>query len=545
MRRQAIRWWQALAKAQKNFLSGALILTVAIVAVKIIGAIYKIPLANLLGTVGMNYYNDAYQIYSLLYVLSTVGVPVAIARMVSESVTHNRLTEPKRILKISTGMFAAIGFALMILLMALAGPLSKLLASERVNLCIYLIAPSIFLVGVSSTIKGYFQGYKCMTTSAVFQVLEAGFKLFGLVLVCYMVYLQGIADPMTLACGGVLGVTFGSFAATIYMLISILREKEFGRDTEGSLPARSASTIAKTVLTLAIPISLSNAVLSLSSTIDMILVKWSLGQFGMANEQVLHTYGAYSGATFSLFNLPPTLTSSIGIAVLPFLTSAFAAGKLQEAHRNIRSSAKVLAIIAMPCALGMSVMSEAIVKLLYIEDYWAVGIPTLRVLALAIFFVAFAPLTNSYLHAVGRVRITLLSMGAGALAKILVNLLLVPQIGIMGAPVGTFVCYGLIIALNLIFIARYLNFRFPLSVFWKPLISSVFCSAAAYGSWWLLCRIGLSSKLALFPALGVAVAVYAICLLLFKVLAKEDMTFIPKGEKIGALLERKGWLHEE
>lgn len=533
-----------MAKAQKNYLSGAFILTIAIVAVKIIGAIYKIPLANRLGDEGMNYYNDAYTIYSLLYVLSTVGVPVAIARMVTESVAHNRLTEPKRILKISTGMFAAIGFGLMLLLMALAGPLSKLLDSDGVNTCFYLIAPSIFLVGISSTIKGYFQGYKSMTSSAIFQVLEAGFKLFGLILVYYMVYSRGITNPMILACGGILGVTFGSFAATVYMVISALREKNFGRDTEGSLPPRDRGTIAKTVLTLAIPISLSNAVLSLSSTIDMVLVKYSLGLRDMSEEVVRQTYGAYSGASFSLFNLPPTLTSSIGIAVLPFLTAAFTSGKFKEAHQNIRSSSKVLALIAMPCALGMSVMSEPIIKLLYIEEFHDVGIPTLAVLSLSIFFVSFCPLTNAYLHSVGRVKITLLSMGCGAAAKILVNLLLVPQIGIIGAPIGTFVCYGLIVLLNLIFIKRYMKFRFPLNVFWKPLVSSAICCATAYGSWWILCKAGLSLKLALFPALGVAVVVYIICLLLFKALAKEDMTFLPKGQKIGAILERKGWLHD-
>ncbi len=533
-----------MAKAQKNFLSGALVLTLSVVAVKIIGAIYKIPLANLLGPVGMNYYNDAYQIFSMLFVLSTVGVPVAIAKMVSESVAHNRLTEPKKILKISTGMFAALGFILMILLIALAPALSGLLASDRVNTCFYLIAPAIFLVGISSTIKGYFQGYKCMTPSAIFQVLEAGFKLVGIAIVGYMILGQGIKDPLILACGGILGVSFGSFAATIYMLITIIREKEFGKDTEGSLPSRSGGAIAKNILTLAIPISLSNAVLSLSTTIDMVLVKRSLRLFGLTTEEILHTYGAYTGSTSSLFNLTPTLTATIGIAVLPFITSAFAAGKREEAFRNIRSSAKVLALIAMPAALGMSTLSEPIVKLLYVDSFHSIGSPSLMILAPSIFFVCFSTLTNTYLHSIGKVFASLISMGVGAIAKIAVNLLLVPKIGILGAPISTVVCYGLIVTLNLIFIAYYMKFRFPLSVFIKPLCSSILCCAAAYGSWWGLCAMGLSATLALFPAILVAVMVYAICLLLFKAIAKEDLVFIPKGEKIGRILERKGWLHE-
>lgn len=150
-----------MSKVQKNFLSGALILTVANVIVKIIGAIYKIPLANLITPTGMDYYNDAYQIYSLLFVISTAGVPVAIAKLVSESIVAGRLREPKKILGISLKMFAVISFSLMVLVIVFARPLSLMLSNNSTNYCIYMIAPSIFLVIISAAIKGYFQGYKC------------------------------------------------------------------------------------------------------------------------------------------------------------------------------------------------------------------------------------------------------------------------------------------------------------------------------------------------------------------------------------------------
>ncbi|MBQ7090037.1 MAG: oligosaccharide flippase family protein, partial [Clostridia bacterium] len=151
-----------MSKIQKNFMSGALILSVANILVKIIGAIYKIPLSNMIDTIGMNYYNDAYQIYSLLFVLSTAGVPIAIAKMVSESLVAKRLEEPKKILGISTKIFALIGAAFTLLLIGFSPMLSRMLSSETTNYCLVLIAPAIFLVATTSTIKGYFQGYKCM-----------------------------------------------------------------------------------------------------------------------------------------------------------------------------------------------------------------------------------------------------------------------------------------------------------------------------------------------------------------------------------------------
>lgn len=544
-----------MAKAQKNFLSGALILTVANIMVKIIGAVYKIPLANGIGEVGMNFYNDAYQIFSLLFVLSTAGVPVAIAKMVSESIVDKRYKEPKKILGISTGIFAVIGFVLMVALILFAPLLSKGLNSGSLNYCLLLIAPAVFLTSVTATIKGYFQGYKYMTPTAIFQVIEAAFKLVGLGIVFIMLK-KGTTDPMILACGGILGVTFGSFAAGVFLLLRYLREKDLGRNISNYLPSRSKSVIAKTTLTLAIPISLSSAVMSLTSTLDMFTVKYCLERYGtsflgiindkLLDEYVQSTYGSYAGATWSLFNLPPTLTTTVGIAVLPFLTTALAEKKIGEAFINMRSSAKVVALIAMPCALGMSAMSEPIIKFLYRESYWNVAIPTLRLLAISIFFVAFVSLTGVFLQAAGKVKTSLLTMGIGGAMKLIVNAVMVSRIGIMGSPLGTFACYGTIAVLNVYFIYRYIGFRLPIrATVLKPLLCSALCSGAAYGVWAGLHHLcHLSSNLSLIAGLAVAVVVYAISLLLFKVLAKEDMAFIPKGAKIGAFLEKKGWIHE-
>lgn len=531
-----------MARSQKNFLNGALILTVSNILVKIIGAIYKIPLANQIGELGMNYYNDAYQIYSLLYVLSTAGVPVAIGKMVSEANVARRYREPKKILGLSTGIFAAIGIILAALMVYFAPNLSHLLQNETTNHCITLIAPAIFLVTISATIKGYFQGFKCMTPSAVFQVIESIFKLAGLGLIAIMVN-QGITDPLTLACGGVLGVTFGSFAATIFMVIRYICEKDLGRNITDSEPSRSNGRVAKTILTLAIPISLSSSVMSITSTLDMFLVKWNLAEHGLGAEEVLEVYGAYVGATGSLFNLPQALTIGISVAVLPFLTTAFAEGRKEDAHKNMRSSAKLVALIGMPCGLGMSVMSEPIVKLLYDEGYWAVGIPTLQALSISVFFVSFVSLSGVFLQAVGKVKTSLMTMGVGAVMKLTVNILAVRAFGIIGAPIGTFACYGSITLLNILFIYKYMGFKFPLfDSFLKPLLCSGICCAAAYGIWKVLCIAGLSLKLALFPALLAAVIVYAICLRLFKALTKDDMIFLPG--KVSSFLIKKGWVHE-
>jgi len=535
-----------LSKVQKNFLSGALILTVANVIVKIIGAVYKIPLANLITPTGMDFYNDAYQIYSLLFVISTAGVPVAIAKLVSEAIVAKRLEEPKKILRISLKMFAAISFTLMVLVIVFARPLSLMLSNSSTNYCIYMIAPSIFLVIISAAIKGYFQGYKCMTPSAAYQVIEAAFKLFGLVIIFIMIK-RGITDVMILACGGVLGVTFGSFASAVFMIIRVLSEKELGRDTEGSLPSRGTSKIAKNIITLAIPISLSSAVMSVTSTLDMFLVKWNLKFFYSAageagdklTELVKSTYGAYVGATSSLFNLPQAVTVTVGVAVLPFLTTAFAKKDRREAFSNMRSSSKLVGMIAMPCTLGLSFLSEPIVKLLYSQSYWSVGISTLHILALSVYFVSFSSLTGVFLQSVGKVSTALLSMGFGAVIKLTANIIMVRLIGIMGAPVGTFLCYAAIAILNMIFIRKYIGFSFPaVDTFIKPFICSFISCSLAFLAWYFSAKFIHSNIVCLALALIVAGVIYTASVLAFKLLSKEDMALLPKGDKLGRLLEK-------
>lgn len=536
-----------MSKAQKNFLSGALILTIANALAKVIGAIYKIPLNNLLDPTGASYYNDGYQIYALLYVFSTAGVPVAIAKMVSEANAKGRTNEPRRILRNALWVFGIIGLILSVLMILFVEPLSGLLQNgDVINYCIAMIAPAIFFVAISSVIKGYFQGYKDMVPSATFQVIEASFKMVGLAIVMVMVYALDITDPVYLACGGILGVTFGSLAASVFMVIRFLREKDFGRYDPNALPTQSDHSIIKTIVTLAIPISLSSAVMSVTSTLDMIFVKYSLQQYGYTVERAKEVYGAYIGSTSSLFNLPPTITVTVGVAVLPFLTSAFAVGNKAEGFRNMRSASKVVSLIAMPCALGMSIMSEGIIKLLYNESYHEVGIPCLALLGISIFFVAFVSLTGVFLQSVGKVKITLLTMAIGAVIKLSVNVFMVGNIGILGAPMGTFACYGTIFLLNCIFIKKYMGFSMPWGkMLVRPLICSLACCAAAYGVWWGLCALIGYSRLWIILALGVAVVVYAAMVLMLRVLEKEDMILLPKGEKIGAFLERKGWLYEQ
>ena len=535
-----------MSKTQKNFLSGAIILSVANILVKIIGGIYKIPLVWLMGGTGMGYYNDAYQIYAMLFIISTAGIPVAISKMVSESNTLNRTKEPKKILKIAVISFAIIGFIGMAVMVLGVRVFTMVIKNPNADLSIIAIAPAIFFVSMTSAFKGYFQGYKNMTPTAVYQIIEAIAKLIGLGIVAFLISMGYKENYRVLAAGAVLGVSFGSFCSAIFMFLRYFFGKKEVINETNYVKSRTTSTILAQIIKIAIPVTLSSAVMSLTSFIDMVFVKRSLNSIASFTvEKANFYYGSFTGCCYSLFNLPTAITLTVGVSVLPFISSALAGGNKDEAHRHMKSSMKVVSLLAMPCVTGLFFMARPILNFLYSSrpDEVSIAILPMRILALSIFFVSFVSLLNVILQASGKVNIPMYTMFAGAVAKIFINVTLVriPSININGAPIGSFCCYGLIVLLDLIFIKKYTGFTMPFkNIVLKPLLCAIACGATGISVYLLLEKISVNLYISTMISLVVAVIVYVICVIGFKILEKDDIMLLPKGDKIYSLLNKRG-----
>ncbi len=528
---------------KKNFLNGAMILTVALALVKVIGFIYKIPLFNLIGGDGFGYYNDAYQVYSLLFVISTGGIPVAIAKMVSESNALGRIDEPKKILSLALKVFSVVGIIGTAVLIFCA----RLFAEQIVKtpesaISIVAIAPAVFFVSLSSAFKGYFQGYKNMTPTAIFQIIEASTKLLGLGIVIVLISMGYGKRYDLLACGAILGVTLGSFLSMIFMFIRFyFGKQEIDTTVQNPIASRNNSTLFKALVKIAVPVTISASVMSITSLLDMIFVKRALIASGLADETANFIYGSYSGCCYSLFNLPPTITQTIGISVLPFVSELFSKGKIKEAHENMDSSMRIVSLIAAPCAIGLSFFSKPILSLLYGSqpDEVIVAAPAFTILALGIYLVATVYPTNLFLQSCGKAWVPMVSMLIGAVLKIIINITLVsnPDIRINGAPFGTLACYGSILIINLIMLYKYQRYK-PhfLSVFIKPIAAS----AISIGIASLLNSLIGESKLMTLVFIGVAAILYVILVFLFKAINKYDVLLLPKGQKICNILTKKG-----
>ncbi len=532
------------------FFSGVVVLTISNLVIKAIGLLFKIPLHNLISGEGMGYYNAAYQIYVLFYMISTAGLPVATSIMISESRSLGKIDQVKKIFKISLGMFFVVGFVGMALMLVGANWFSvNVIKNEPTALCIMAIAPTLFFVCLSSAMRGYFQGYQKMLPVAISQLIEALSKLFlGIAFATYALKKYG-SEPGALkyvAAFAILGLTVGAGLGMVYLTFTKMLFKsdkydaeyleESGEDHE----VTKSSKIIKRIALIAIPITISSSVMSLTNLIDTVLIQNLLQTFrGFTRIDASAVYGNYTTLAVPMFNLPPVLVYPISYSLVPLVTAARTKGDHERAHRVMESALRVAVLIGIPCAIGLCALSEPILSLFY-RDRAAITstAPLLSLLAPSTFFLCVLSITNAMLQACGHERKPLISMAIGAVAKIGANIALLIFIGMPGTPISTFICYFTATVINMFFIKKHTGLKLRLSrVFVRPLIAGIFCGAAAYGSRCLF-AIFLPGKIATILAILAAAAVYVTLIFVIKAIAPDDIELLPKGEKIEKIIKK-------
>ena len=462
---------------KQSFIAGAAILTVAAAIVKIIGALYKIPLGNILGEEGMGHFGVAYTIYNVLLTVSTAGLPVAMSKMISEAAVSERPNQIKRIFSVSMITFLTLGILGTSVMLFFSKQLAVIMKDTLASYSIMALAPSVLFVCIMSAFRGYTQGHSNMKPSAISQVIEAVCKLVIGVLLCwYMINKLNLGLEYGSA-GAIIGVTVGTVLGTIYLFYNKVRVKYYGElRTVEDVPDSYGATFKK-LIRIGIPITIGSSVISIISLIDTNLVLSRLQSAAGFSEQVaVELYGAYYN-TQTLFNLPSSFIPALTISVIPAITAMLVKGEEHKAMRTASSSMRITVLFAMPCGAGLMALSYPILNLLYPSQPSMVekGAPLLAVLGAASLFVCLVLMTNALLQSYGRFSVPIKTMLIGGISKIAVNWFLVgnPDINIMGAPVGTLVCYAIISILNIMALIKCIPERINLvRIFVKPLIAS-------------------------------------------------------------------------
>jgi stage V sporulation protein B len=548
--------------SEKTFMQGAIVLAAAGVIIKILGAVFKIPLANMIGDTGMAYYQAAYTIYVMFLVLSNSGIPVAVSRMVSERIAVGRPRDAHRVFRVSFILLLFIGLASS--LFCFFGTdflLNRFDNMENAAPAVKAMAPALLIVPLMAAYRGYFQGKQNMRPTANSQVTEQFFRVVtGLCLAWYMLPRGEQFAAAGAAVGAAAGAAAGLLTVTaIYALsggkrsaeraerAAAERARRNGTAREGAA-SESARGILLRICLIAAPITVGAAVMPIMNLIDLAVITNRLPGLGWAAEDVRMAYGQLSGFVNPLINLPQILTQSVAMSLVPAVAAAHKRKDAAFLRHNVQLGLRTAIIIGLPCAFGMMTLSEPIMLLLYpaAKDAAISAAPFLFILSFGVIFLSAVQTLTGVLQGVGRQMIPVRNLCVGAALKIAAtwNLIAIPAVNVKGAAIGTVVAYIAAAALNLADVRRHTGARFDTGLTYaKPIAAALVMSAAVFGVYTALRALTGGNALPTAVAVAVGAVVYAAMLFAVGAVTEEELSLLPKGRYLAGMakaLKRRG-----
>ena len=545
---------------EKGFQRGAFLLLCSAVIVKLIGALFKIPLSSryCLGDLGFGYFSFAYDLFTPFYALAMAGLPVAVSKTVAEYSAQGRFNDVRETLKVSRRVYFAAGLICFLCLSLLIYPFSRLTDSTGAGVySLAAMAPSVVFCCLMSAYRGYYQGLNNMLPTAVSELLEALCKLilgfgFGLLTV-------KLTGNVTFgAAAAIFGITVGTAVSTLYLKLY------YGFKGDG-VPSKlllscskadSDKAAAKALVLIAVPVALASLAGNIALITDALTVRRQLSSldengFNIIREIYALSIAEYNetarapitngelsallygirGKAYTLFNLVPTLTAVIGVSAVPVIAGFSAEKDYKALNRNLNSALKLTALISFPAGIGLIAASDRIMELLYDSAASVeIGSPLLTIFGIAAVFAGFSIPLTGILQAVGRQKRAIIDIAVGAAVKLTVGLLTVsvPEINVKGSALSTLSCYAVIFVLHIAALLKDKDISVNIkSVFLKPLISAAFCGVSAR----LVFNIGTSFSATVLAIFSAAMA-YVISLILANTFEESDFYSLPKSEKI-------------
>ncbi len=546
---------------KNSFFGGAAILTASVIVVKLIGALYKIPLGGILTDAGFADFNTAYNIYSLLIIISTGGLPVALSKMVSEANAVGRGNQVKKVFSLALATFCVLGTISFCIMAFFPHQLAELMRDSHAAYSILALAPAVFFICPLSAFRGYFQGHALMTPTAVSQVIEALCKLaVGLVLASLFIK-QDLGESVA-AAGAILGVSVGCMLGALYVYFCYRGHVRTLPDSHDE-PEDSRSILI-TLAKLAIPITLSSSVIALTNILDTSIMLGRLQDALKLTEDAARDMKGMYDKALTLYNLPASFMVPLTASVIPHVSAALKVKRRRQAAQISETTLRTTALLSIPAGVGLFVLGEPIIRLLYPSTDVALAGWMLSVLGVASISVCFMLVSNSILQAHQMVALPMATTVIGCGMKLVVGYVLIgnPDIGIRGGAISTVACFWIIALLDMFIIRRTLPRSLSLArVFVKPVGAAAAMGASAWAVNGLVSKALLALKLfvtetqellpdgaaavelsrtgvalSVFAAIGVAVVVYFGLIVFTRAISKDDLALIPKGEKLARIL---------
>lgn len=531
-------------KANSILIQGS-ILAAASLLVRVIGLIYRIPLTRILGDEAMGYYSTAFQFYNLALLLSSYSLPLAVSKLVSAREVKKQYRNSRKVFVFALGFGAVVGTIATLVVYFGADAYGRLNKTELVAIPLRVLAPTILVFSVMGVIRGYFQGHNNMLPTAISQVVEQVVNAVVSILAAMYMVKKYAGDPAVDAYGAA-GGTWGTFlgacaAAVCLVVIYVIQRPLFAalwrQDTSDYV--ESNRKVIGAILATVLPVVVSQTVYQLSGNIDVTVFHRILSERGFSASVRNQWWSVYSNKYVLLSNVPVAIASAMGTAIVPGLIAEYSRMNFEGIRQRVASAIKFNMLIAFPCAVGLSVLSGPILRLLF-GDGSALSARMLSVGGVCVVFFALSTVTNGILQGIDRMRVPVLhsAIALGLHVILLFVLLKFTHLNAMSLVLANVFFAFVVCVLNWRSIRKYLDYRQEIDrTFVRPLLASLLMGAVVYGLHALLAHV-LRDSAATVLSIAAAVPVYGVGLLLLGCLTEEELRSMPKGTTLLRLLRK-------
>jgi len=535
---------------KEGFMKGVVILMLSQIFIKIMGLMYRMYLTNRegFGDKGNAIYGSGFQIYALLLTISSIGVPNAVSKIVSERVAIGDHRGAHKVFKIALITFGTIGFLCSLFLFYMAKDIANnWIQIPEAEMSLTALSPSIFFVSIICVIRGYFNGRQCIKVTANSQTIEQIFKMTLTIIIVEILAIISGTDTSIMAGGANIATTISSILCFVYLYIYYSTvKKEIAREVKDSVNYRYKGIIKiiKEILCVSIPMSLTPILSTINKNIDSVTVVRGLKNF-MSESMAKAEYGILTGKVDTLVTMPMSFNIAFTTALVPSVSSAKATGEWKNAKKRIEFSILITILIGLPCSIGMIIFAQPILNLLFPNQ--VSGAFILQVSATSILFIVLEQTISGVLQGIGKPMVPAIALSIGVIVKFIINSVLIPVNpkeflfgGTSGAAIATTICHMIASIIDIKIMKKYIKLEINKKDYIiKPILACIMMGICSICTYKILLSI-ISEKLCTIISIFVAIVVYIMSALCLKIFSKSNMYMIPFGQKLYKILQLVG-----
>lgn len=534
-----------------SFLVQGSILAIASIVSRIIGLLYRSPLTAILGDLGNDYYSTAFEIYSLLLLISSMSLPLAVSKMVSARVSQGRMRDAYRVFKASLGFAVCSGLAAALVVFFFADSFASILKTPFCVFALRVLAPTLFIVAILGVIRGFFQGLGTMMPSAVSQIVEQIINAIVSVVAAYYLFRYGARIGAVLgdtkeysaafgAAGGTLGTGVGALAGLLFVLFvfSVYKrvlKRKLRRDSRSSV--ESYRSILRVLIWTVIPVLLSTTLYNLSAIVDQGIFKNVANLQGYTVDQIHTFWGVFGGKYRVLVNVPISIASAVVSASVPAITASFASKDMISVQKKTSNAIHYSMVVAFPCAIGLGVLASPVMQLLF-HDSTPLAAHMLQVGVVSVIFYSLSTLSNGILQGINRMKVPVINAAIALVlqAGLLVGLMYFANLNIFAVIWANTFFALLMCLLNGFSIYRHLGFRQEIKkTFLIPALSAAIMGVVVYVVYMVIQMVLKINAISTILSIILGACAYFVLMLVLKGLNEEDLLAFPGGRKLIAL----------